>query len=243
VDSNCAITDCRRALPDGAHRRVCPRCASRIRARLAELHYQLPLLQASLQHDRSPTTGTIHGGRAHSPMPLRADVMSLLGPGSNTTVTDPYGDARTDQAGPLPIHAHLKGWAEMTAEHVGLTPTPGIRPGRTWADWLDAYLPWILTAPWADNFHQELAELLARVRAITRTEPQRHLQDAPCPSCDAFALIDEDWQAYIECKACGLLLTHTEYTDHARRVLPALHRTALQILLNRQRQESQTTDA
>lgn len=231
--SNCRITDCRRALPDGRPGHVCPRCASRLRARLAELHYQLPLLRASLQHDRSPTTGTIHGGRAHSPMPLRADVMSLLGPGSNSTVTDPYGDARDDQAGPLPIHTHLKGWAEMTADHVGLAPTPGIRPGHTWADWLDAYLPWILTAPWVSEFHQELAELLARVRAITRTEPQRHLQDAPCPGCDAFALIDEDWQTYIECKACGTLLTHTEYTDHARRVLPQLYRTALLLVVHK----------
>ncbi|WP_200302256.1 hypothetical protein [Streptomyces adelaidensis] len=238
----CAVTTCGRALPDGRPGRVCSRCASRIRARLAELHYQLPLLQASLQHDRSPTTGTIHGGRATSPMPLRADVINLLGPGSNSAVTDPYDETRGDQSGPLPIDTHLKGWAEMTAGHVRLAPAPGIRPGHTWAAWLDAYLPWIVTAPWVAEFHQELAELLARVRAITRTEPQRHLQDAPCPNCDAFALIDEDWQAYVECKACGLLLTHPEYLDHARRVLPALHRTALTILLaTRTAQENQAS--
>lgn len=235
----CAITDCGRTTGEGNHRRVCPRCAARLRARLAELHHQMPLLQASLQLDRSPTTGSIHGGRAHSPMPLRADVMSLLGPGSNSTTTDPYGEARGDQAGPLPISTHLKGWAEMTAEHVRLAPTPGIRPGRTWADWLDAYLPWILTAPWVADFHQELAELLTRVRAITRTEPQRHDQDAPCPNCDAFALVDEDWQPYVECTDCGLLLTHAEYADHARRVLPQLYRTALQIVVARSIQENQ----
>jgi Zn ribbon nucleic-acid-binding protein len=240
VNSHCAITDCSRTLPDGAHRRVCPRCASRIRARLAELHYQLPLLQASLQHDRSPTTGTIHGGRATSPMPLRADVINLLGPGSNSTVVDPYDETRGDQAGPLPIHTHLKGWAEMTADHVRLASVPGLRPGRTWADWLDAYLPWILTAAWVGEFHQELAELLARVRSITRTEPQRHLQDAPCPSCDAFGLIDEDWQPYVECTACGALLTHTEYLDHARRVLPQLYRTALHLVVEASKAQDHT---
>ncbi|HKX69894.1 MAG TPA: hypothetical protein VJM75_01645 [Acidimicrobiales bacterium] len=232
--ASCTITGCGRALPDGRPDRVCPRCASRIRAWLTELDHQLPLLQASLQHDRNPTTGTIHGGRAHSPMPVRADVLNLLGPGSNTTLTDPYGEARGDQDGPLPIHTHLHGWAEMTAGHVRLAPTPGIRPGHTWAAWLDAYLPWILTAPWLTDFHQELEGLIKRVRAITRTEPQRHLQDAPCPGCDVFALVDEDWQPYVECTACGLLLTHTEYLDHARRVLPQLYRTALQLVVAQQ---------
>jgi hypothetical protein len=197
----------------------------------------MPLLEASLHLDRHPTQGSIHGGRAHSPMPLRGDVLTLLGPGSNTTVTDPYGDARSDQDGPLPIDTHLRGWAEMTAAHVHLAPNPGKRPERTWAAWLAAYLPWILTAPWAGDFHQELGELLGRVRAITRTEPRHRDLDAPCPHCHAFGLVEEDWQEYIECVACELLLTPAEYTAHARRIMPALYRTAL-LIAAQQHQDS-----
>ncbi|MFI6274289.1 hypothetical protein [Streptomyces sp. NPDC050988] len=235
--TSCTVPGCPRTSDEDTRRRMCVRCARQLQAYLRELVGQMPLLQASLQLDRSPTTGSVHGGRAHSPMPVRGDVLTLLGPGSNTTVDDPYGDARGDQTGPLPIDTHLRGWAEMTALHVRLATAPGIRPGRTWAAWLTAYVPWIITAPWAGILHQELTELLGRVRSITRTEPRRRPLDAPCPSCEAFGLVEEDWQPYVECVACELLLTPDEYTAHARRVMPRLYRTAL-LLAAQQHQES-----
>ncbi|MCR3732207.1 ribosomal protein S27E [Streptomyces umbrinus] len=237
--SSCTVPGCPLPL-ESAHRRMCPRCAYRLRAYLRELVGQMPLLEASLQLDRSPTTGSIHGGRAHSPMPLRGDVLTLLGPGSNTTLNDPYGNARSDQTGPPTLDQILRGWAEVTAEHIRLAPTPWRRPGQTWAAWLGAYLPWILTAPWAGDFHQELGELVGRVRAITRTEPRTRKLDAPCPSCEAFGLVEEDWQEYIECPACGRLLTSDEYTAHAHRVMPTLWRTAL-LLAAHNAQENQAS--
>jgi len=224
--SACTIRTCGRPLrPDEAHRTACSRCEHRIRAWLRELPHQLTLLQASLQPDRGHTQGALHDGRAHAPLPVRGNVLSLLGPGAAGAVADPYGD----QTGPLPIDRLLRNWAETTAEHVGLCPAPGLRPGRTWTAWLTAYLPWALTAPWAGDFHDELAELLGSVRAITCTEPRRRPKDAPCPSCGAFGLTEEDWQPYIDCTVCELLLTPAEYADHARRVMPALYRTALLI--------------
>ena len=227
----CTTPDCGRPLDTKSTRHLCHRCTGRLTAHLHELQWQLPHLRACLHLDRSPTTGGTHTGTAHSPLPARADVLNLLGAGSNSaTLNDPYGDARTDQDGPVPIDTMLRGWAEMLAGHIRLAPTPWRRPGRTWAAWHIAYLPWTLTAEWAGLFHQELGDVLTRVRRITHTEPQRHAQDAPCPSCDAFGLVDEDWANYIECTVCGRLLTGDEYRDHARRVLPALYRTALAIL-------------
>ncbi|TQE35459.1 hypothetical protein [Streptomyces ipomoeae] len=230
----CTTPDCGRTLDTQRRRRLCHRCADRLTARLYELQWQLPHLHASLQHDRAPTTGSIHGGRAHSPLPVRADVLNLLGAGANTTLHDPYGEARADQTGPIPIDTMLRGWAEILTDHIGLADTPCRRPGHTWAAWHIAYLPWTLTAEWAGLFLVELDDVVRRVRRITHTEPQRHLQDAPCPSCEAFALIDEDWAPYIECEACERLLTRTEYTDHARKVLPGLYRTALAIAVQQQ---------
>ena len=239
--SSCTVPGCPRALEAGTRRRLCPRCARQLRAYLRELVAQMPLLDASLHPDRTPTQGNIHGGRAHSPMPLRGDVLTLVGPGSNTTITDPYGDARGDQTGPLPISAHLQSWAEMTAAHVRLAPAPRLRPGRTWAAWLATYAPWIITAPWAGEFHQELSDLIGRVRAITRTEPRRRPLDTPCPSCGAFGLAEEDWEPYIECSVCELLLTPDEYAAHTRAVMPRLYRTAL--LIAARQHEVQQEDA
>ncbi|MDX3629031.1 hypothetical protein PV728_01640 [Streptomyces europaeiscabiei] len=230
--NTCAAPECGRPRDTKSARRLCHRCTDRLTAQLHELQWQLPHLRACLHPDQSPTTGTIHGGRAHSPLPARADVLNLLGAGSNSAVLDdPYGDARHDQDGPIPIDTMLRGWAEMLAKHIRLAPTPWRRPGHTWVAWHIAYLPWTLTADWAGLFHQELADALTRVRRITHTEPQRHRQDAPCPHCQGISLIDQDWAPYIECELCGTLLTRTEYADYARRILPALYRTALQILV------------
>lgn len=230
----CSAPDCGRARDTTSTRRLCHRCTDRLTAHLHELQWQLPHLRASLYPDRSPTTGTIHSGRAHSPMPAREDVLNLLAAGSNTTLDDPYGEARGDQDGPIPIDTMLRGWAEMLAAHIRLAPTPWRRPGHTWVAWHIAYLPWTLSADWAGELLVEVAAVLARVRRITHTEPQRRAQDAPCPSCDAFGLVDEDWANYIECTVCGLLLTRAEYAAHAQRVMPALYRTALSILVQQQ---------
>jgi Zn ribbon nucleic-acid-binding protein len=238
--NTCATPDCGRPRDTKS---LCHRCTGRLTAQLHELQWQLPHLRACLYPDRSPTTGTIHGGRAHSPLPARADVLNLLGAGSNSaTLDDPYSEARGDQDGPIPIDTMLRGWAEMLAAHIRLAPTPWRRPGHTWVAWHIAYLPWTITAEWAGLFHHELTDVLTRVRAITHTEPQRHLQDAPCPSCQAFGLVDKDWANYIECVACGTLLTHAEYADHARRVLPGLYRTALQLVVAHA-QDGQPTSA
>lgn len=236
--ASCTIPTCRRPLrPDEAHHTACYRCARRIRAFLREITLQHPLLQASLQPDAGPAQGSIHGGRAHAPLPVRGDVLTLLGPGAGGAVADPYGD----QDGPLPMDRLLQGWAEMTADHVRLradTPEPGsheatgpratpaLRPGRTWPTWLAAYLPWALTAPWIAVFYAELAELVDAIRRITYTQPRRRHLDAPCV-CGAFGLVQVDWEPYIECGICGRLYTQTEYRDHAARVLPPLYRIAV----------------
>jgi hypothetical protein len=237
--NTCAAPGCGRPHDTKSARRLCHHCAARLTAQLHELQWQLPHLRACLYPDRSPTTGTLHGGRAHSPLPARGDVLNLLAAGSNSTLNDPYGDARGDQDGPLPVDTMLCGWAEMLAAHIRLAATPWRRPGHTWVAWHIAYLPWTLTAEWAGEFHQELADVLTRVRRITHTEPQRHPQDAPCPSCHAFGLVDEDWQPYIHCTRCELLLTHAEYADHARRTLPQLYRTALQIVVQAHKTQDQ----
>lgn len=228
--NTCAVLTCGRPLPTDEQRTACARCEHRIRSWLREIPHQLRLLHASLEHDRGgPKQGSIHGGRAHAPLPLRGDVLTLLGPGS-TAVTDPHGD----QSGPLPVTTFLHSWAEATADHISPQATPAIRPGGTWSAWLTAYLPWALTAEWVGSFHDELGELTRHLRGITHTEPRSRPLAAPCPGadCHAFGLLETDWADYIECTVCGRLLTRAEYDEHAARTLPPLHRLAILIAAN-----------
>lgn len=242
--SSCTIRRCGAPLrPHEQRRRVCDRCEHRIRGWLRELGLQRILLQALLRPgSNGPSTGSIHGGRAHSPMPVRGDILNLLGPGSGSTLADPYGDSRGDQDAGLPLDAVLHAWATATAEHVGLNATPWLRPGRTWSTWLAAYLPWALTEPWISDLHDELDDLVSQARAITHTEPRQRPLDAPCPNCQAFGLIEEDWQDYITCTTCENLLTPDEYTRHAQTVMPRLYRTAV-LMAARHEEERQQEEA
>lgn len=208
-----------------------PACAARLRrtrATLSELRHQLPLLRASLLPGASPRTGSTTGGRATAPLPLREDILSLLGPAPRGQVRG----TREDQVGPMPMLAVLQDWAQHTARQYAI-----VNPAARWPalgtieeclDYLTARLPWACAQPWIADLASALDELRRQVRAITRTEPRtRHLL-APC-LCGAFGLVERDWADYIECTVCARLLTPEEYRQHAGEVLPALYRIGLLI--------------
>jgi hypothetical protein len=222
-----ACTICHRTddLPLG--RTCCRRCEGHIHAALREVDARMPLLHAMLIPGSAlPVRGT----PTHTPpLPARVDVLNLLGAGATAVVFDPHGD----QHGPAPINAVLYGWACAITDVVHPDSrhpraTPALRPGRTWSRWLQAYLPWALGQDWVGEMHRELVDLVALIRSITHTEPRSTVMDAPC-RCGAFALVETDWQVYITCEACGLLLTADEYRDHRDQVMPGLVHTALLI--------------
>jgi hypothetical protein len=171
-------------------------------------------------------------------MPLREDVLTLLGPAAPGPVHDPHHD----QTGPVPLPACLHTWAAFLADERA-TALPGpLRPSEH-INYLAAHLTWACTHHWIAEMHTELHDLIRRVRAITHTQPRRRPLDAPCPGCAAFALTEEDWQPWIDCGLCGRLLTPDEYAEHAAEVLPALYRTALTIIVaaHKTRRSAMTT--
>lgn len=207
-------------------RTACARCEHRLRGWLAEIPRQVVLLTASLELGSRPAQGYGGAGRAHSPLPVRGDVLTLLGPAA----PGPVRDTKRDQDGPAPIHAVLHAWADHLAEDLGHM-LPPITPRGPYADYLARHLDHAVRAPWIAPFHAELADLVHRIRTVTSTEPRRRPMDAPCPSCEAFGLGRVDWEAYVDCEACGLLLTPAEYDTHHAAVMPALARTALSLLV------------
>ena len=221
-------------LAEGEARTVCGRCEARIRRWLREADAQRPLLAASLHLGTAPAAGRTGGtGRAHSPLPVRGDVLNLLAAGAPGTVPDPHGD----QSGPMPLDAMLSGWAHAVAKDRGARPHR--RTGVTWSAWLLAAMPYVVTASWAGTFYTELDDMISLVRAITATEPRRRHHTAPCPTCHTFALGRLDWDAYVDCEACGLLLTPQEYEAHRARVMPPLVRLGILMTAAQHTQEQE----
>lgn len=220
---------------------ACRYCTDQIRAWLNELPGQHTELQECLDLVSAPRAGRVGGtGRAHSPLPLRLDSLNLLAAGASLPVEDPHGD----QSGGIPITAVLHGWAHHITYEIGwaydrtagrmrgMFGVDGPAPHRGgdiagWCAWLLAYLPYAATRPWVVTMYEELDSLLREVRQITALTPRRHPMDAPCPGCQAFALVAVDGERYIHCEACPQLLTWDEYLEHRGRVMPPLARLAL----------------
>lgn len=219
--SMCAV--CRRATEAGLH--ACPRHAAELRAWLTELPAQALLLQRFLTPAGAPAQGRLGGtGRPTAPVPVDLRVLTLLGPG--------HADPRSpDDDGTVPIRALLGAWAG----HIAYTypsvardrhGTAHVRPceqawpclGETitgWCAWLTRYLPYALAHPWVGEMHRQIGALLDRVRDLTHDVPHSHPQGAPCPQCDAFALVAVDGLWGITCEACGHHLEPDSYTEHA----------------------------
>lgn len=214
--------------------RLCAGHAADVRAWLAELPSQARLLELFVPPAAGPAAGRIGGtGRAHSPAPADLRVLVLLAPGHADT---PTGDDTGD--GTVPILAWLAAWADHIAYHypaVGRDPYGTARtqpceqawprhwptiPGYT--TWLTAYLPFTLTLDVAGRFHEQLGDLIHRIRDLTHATPHRHPRAAPCPECAAFGLVAVDGRWGITCEACGHHLEPREYDQHAASYLHLL---------------------
>lgn len=220
---------CPRTAPDGQH--LCALHAHELRAWLAELPGQARLLAAFIAPAGRPAQGRLGGtGRAHSPVPVDLRVLALLGPGRY----DPHGP---DDDGTAPITALLGAWAGHIAYNYPAAYRDPYGTARTepcnqawsvggetitgWCTWLTAYLPYALTLPSVADLHRALEDLVYRIRDITHAIPHRHPMAAPCPACEAFALVRTDGQWDIACTVCGHQMEPDAYDEHAAGVLAA----------------------
>ena len=238
MTARCAV--CHGRLPEATDLYACEACRYKLRAMLRELPRHIPLLEALLRPGRG-LPGRGGAGRAHSPMPVRLDIMDLLGPGHAVVLDDPYGE----QSAGVPITPLLYGWARYIAGYhsavgrdrhgtVQVRPCDGAysRRGGTaaaWCSWLIAYLPYAVTQPWVEEMYRQLEELLHRVRAKVGATPGRTVKDAPCPDCGTWSLAAVDGEWHIRCEACGCQLSPTEYAAHRAAVMPGLAAMAVRI--------------
>lgn len=217
-DTSTTCTICHRPDPTGTY--ACAACQATLRATLTELTAQMPLMRASLHPGASPRTGTTTGGRATAPLPVRLDVLSLLGPAAPAPAA--VRGHPDDQSGRPPLLAVLRYWAYAAADGQG-KPRTRARTVEAFTHDLADRLPWICHQPGVTRFAAELQALLHRVRAITQTEPRTHPRLAPC-LCGAFGLTETDWSDVIICTICDRRMTRSDYHEHATTVLAPLYR-------------------
>jgi hypothetical protein len=223
--------DCTRALTadetaDGAV--ICARCAHRVGAWLAELPNQIVVLEASRQRETSGESG---GGRTvhrTAPLPGRPDVLNLLGAAAwRDGIRDPYGDARADQHGPLPIAGVLIPWVRLVSEERRWNPPATLTP-QALAAWLahPQALAWAVRRPWAGEMCDELHSMMRTVWGITRLRPRRRAVAQPCPRCESLTLVETDHQLYVDCTTCEAMFSRGELALGARITVAALNTDA-----------------
>ncbi|MEU0001963.1 hypothetical protein ABZ069_34150 [Streptomyces microflavus] len=236
-------TSCFGRLPDDSPRTGCEACEYRLHTWLRELPRHLPLLQDMLRPDTGPAQRGA-AGRAIAPLPVRLDVLDLLGPGQPVLLADPHGD----QTGGVPMTPLLYGWARyLTADadvpvarrdahgtiHTSRCEGPWLRGGADvprLCRWLDAYLPYAATRPWWDDFYEQMEQLLDRVQRLTHTRPLTRAMDAPCPRCAGWSLVEKEDELGISCTLCAARLTPDEYAAHRAQVMPALAALTLNMI-------------
>ena len=223
----CHAATCHRGLRDNelANRQtICTPCVHVIGVWLDEVPKQIIVLEGSRERE---TTGASTGGRVAirtAPLPGRPDVLNLLGPAAWADgIRDPYGDARDDHHGPLPIAGVLIPWVRAISDERRWNPPASLTP-QALAAWLAVprVLDYASRRPWAGDMRDELHELMRTIHSITRLRPQRRPVPQPCPRCDSLTLVETDHQLYIDCLTCESMYTREELALAARITVASL---------------------
>lgn len=196
---------------------VCEGCRDRMRRDLAALAEEYALL------DATPTGGAGEkvSGTRDAPLPLRTDVLNLVGPGT--------ANARgnyADQVGDLPPLAWLESWVRdwrdvrSQGEHLPDATVTAL------VEWLDKRLDWAgdehrAVDEWADGLRRQLGALRA---ANQSNEPKPEPLVTPCPTCRLRSLVRING-GDVHCQECGRILRPDEYDQHVK-VAVRVHKEA-----------------
>lgn len=183
--------------PRATYGLLCDRC----RSRLSSLLIRLPQVAAWLAENVAPSQGAPNdrvSGSREDPIPLRQDILDLIGPASRLELSETMGTTRRElnsagklervQVGNPQLEYVIRSWAKLVREESG-QPWPDRNDLTTLCRWLGRQLDWITRRPWVDDLLAELADLTWRAFWLAPDEAERQLLKPPCPSCDLRALI------------------------------------------------------
>lgn len=167
------------------------------------------------------TPGAARGGRvtgsAEPRLPIRVDDVDLLAPARSIRRT-----TSEDDIGFLSVASTLDFWVQDLRDHRGRgegLPEPSVMVLARWlADRIDeAAADWLPI----DEFFEDLYTVHGGLRGgLGLFEPRKQeLIGIPCASCDVRLLVRAPGSDYVECEACGHLLTEDEYAAWCKTLL------------------------
>lgn len=188
--------------------------ARTLRVQLVEIPDLCALASEDLEPSGGRSTGLPSGTRT-PPLPVREDILTLLGPATAADVHDPYGD----QTGPPSVASVLSAWCEV----IWGNPCPSI---RTAVIILLRCHDQAVTEPYATDYAREIKETHRRLLNIARTyTPPLALR---CPQCHKFTLTTDPGRGYRccdpDCHATLLPDLYDHLADQERST--QLHRNA-----------------
>lgn len=208
---------CGQFLHDEDEGRICLRCFGRLRHNLTQLPSLMVWLEAHIAASASSALDDAHVTGSHdAPMPLRLDVLDLIGPSATDAVPR---ELFFEQAGDPSIEDTARSWSALVAEERDRNPPAN--DVTSMSSYLAANLTWISEQSWVDEFANEIASLVRRAaRAAPWQAEKRRVTDEACESCKTMALVTHVAEGVTVCEkrmgGCGRRREITEYAYRSR---------------------------
>jgi hypothetical protein len=185
--------------------RSCRPCRNRIRGLLLGLPEAVVQVWMARHRVQRGTSSERVSASKEAPIPLRMDVLNLLGPSADAVLSG------EDQAGPVPVVGVLSAWSDLVSDQTRQKPVGRTVSGLT--QHLLNHVEWACRQEWVTDFAEELEGLTKTLRRVSGIEPVRIPLPVICPTCDLRTMIREEgsgWAA--ECRYCpAVKLSAREY--------------------------------
>lgn len=200
VQVPCAVCGKETDLP-----RTCRPCRNRIRGVLMSLPETVAQVWMARHRVQRGGESERVSASKEAPIPLRLDVLNLLGPSADAVLTG------EDQTGPVPVVGVLTSWSDLVGEQTRQRPVSRSVSGLT--QFLLDHVEWACRQEWVADYAAQLEGLLKTLRRVAGIEPVRIWLPVLCPSCDMRSMVREEgsgWAA--ECRYCpAIKLSVREY--------------------------------
>jgi hypothetical protein len=150
------------------------------------------------------------------PVPLRLDVLDLIGPATEMPM------AGADQVGMPSMASTVVMWCRVVIEERHVDP-PSDAELATVCAWLGSQLDWLVLQPWVDELASDVSALHHYARLVAPWEAERKMLHTPCPVCDVKALVFYGGENRITCvRSVGGCGHDMDDHDYKRLVTEAL---------------------
>ena len=190
--------------------RLCYACWTRLRSQLCALPAVAGWLHVFLA--AGGAAGERVSGSREDPIPLRVDILDLIGPVAPNPSLPVIAEARvggSDQAGDPSILDELRAWAEQVEAETG----------EAWEDrrtvtgavtYLTGRLSWIVEQPWVDEFDARIRDLSTRAHRVAPWRAEIRRDPTPCETCGRRAIVIHLAEGHSRCEkragGCGRVI-------------------------------------